>query len=88
MLGIISTLSKICGALVLAFAQNDYQIYMGMWLNCYNLISFLIGSVTVENNQDNDYLSAPLVEILNGTTTIALRSIASKLVSYQELGKY
>ncbi|XP_052752601.1 proton-coupled folate transporter-like isoform X2 [Galleria mellonella] len=30
---------------------------------------------------------APLVEILNGTSSIALRSIASKLVSYQELGK-
>lgn len=30
---------------------------------------------------------APLVEILDGTTTIALRSIASKLVSHQELGK-
>ncbi|XP_059048337.1 proton-coupled folate transporter-like [Achroia grisella] len=37
----------------------------------------------------NDYEAylSPLVEILNGTSTIALRSIASKLVSYQELGK-
>ncbi|XP_023940068.2 solute carrier family 46 member 3-like [Bicyclus anynana] len=30
---------------------------------------------------------APLAQILDGTTTIALRSIASKLVSHQELGK-
>ncbi|CAH0407597.1 unnamed protein product [Chilo suppressalis] len=57
-LGIISTSSKVCGALVLAFARNDYEVYM-----------------------------SPLLEILNGTTAIALRSIASKLVSYQELGK-
>ncbi|XP_050342620.1 proton-coupled folate transporter-like isoform X1 [Nymphalis io] len=57
-LGMISTSSKICGALVLAFARTDLEVYM-----------------------------APLVEILNGTTTIALRSIASKLVSHQELGK-
>ncbi|CAG4936863.1 unnamed protein product [Colias eurytheme] len=57
-LGMISTSSKIAGALVLAFARNDYEVYV-----------------------------APLVEILNGTTTIALRSIASKLVSHQELGK-
>ncbi|KAG6464814.1 hypothetical protein O3G_MSEX014747 [Manduca sexta] len=33
------------------------------------------------------FISAPLLEILNGTTAIALRSIASKLVSYQEFGK-
>lgn len=32
------------------------------------------------------FFTAPLVEILNGTSTIALRSIASKLVSHQELG--
>ncbi|KAL0892459.1 hypothetical protein ABMA27_015568 [Loxostege sticticalis] len=57
-LGMISTTSKICGAIVLAFARNDYEVYM-----------------------------SPLVEILNGTSAIALRSIASKLVSYQELGK-
>ncbi|XP_028026487.1 proton-coupled folate transporter-like isoform X1 [Bombyx mandarina] len=57
-LGIISTSSKICGALVLAFARNGFEAYF-----------------------------APLVEILNGTSTIALRSIASKLVSHQELGK-
>ncbi|XP_028169297.1 proton-coupled folate transporter-like [Ostrinia furnacalis] len=57
-LGMISTTSKIFGAIVLAFARNDYEVYM-----------------------------SPLVEILNGTTAIALRSIASKLVSYQELGK-
>ncbi|VVC97197.1 proton-coupled folate transporter-like [Leptidea sinapis] len=37
-------------------------------------------------NNTEVYL-VPLVEILNGTTTIALRSIASKLVSHQELGK-
>ncbi|CAH2075033.1 unnamed protein product, partial [Iphiclides podalirius] len=29
----------------------------------------------------------PLVEILNGTSAIALRSLSSKLVSYQELGR-
>ncbi|XP_026328399.1 uncharacterized protein LOC113236507 [Hyposmocoma kahamanoa] len=57
-LGMISTTSRICGSLVLAFARTDVEVYM-----------------------------APLVEILNGTTSIALRSIASKLVSYQELGK-
>ncbi|XP_037299349.1 proton-coupled folate transporter isoform X2 [Manduca sexta] len=57
-LGITSTISKICGCLVLAFARNNYEVYM-----------------------------APLLEILNGTTAIALRSIASKLVSYQEFGK-
>ncbi|CAH0699715.1 unnamed protein product [Spodoptera exigua] len=57
-LGIISTSSKICGALVFAFARNDYEAYL-----------------------------SPLLEILNGTSAIALRSIASKLVSYQELGK-
>ncbi|OWR50761.1 adenylate cyclase [Danaus plexippus plexippus] len=57
-LGIISTSSKMAGALVTAFARSNYEIY-----------------------------AAPLVEILDGTTTIALRSIASKLVSHQELGK-
>ncbi|XP_045521450.1 proton-coupled folate transporter-like [Pieris brassicae] len=57
-LGMISTTSKVAGALVMAFARNDYEVYV-----------------------------APLVEILNGTTMIALRSIASKLVSHQELGK-
>ncbi|XP_053602972.1 uncharacterized protein LOC128670958 [Plodia interpunctella] len=57
-LGMVSAASKICGALVLAFARYDVEVYM-----------------------------SPLVEILNGTTSIALRSIASKLVSYQELGK-
>ncbi|XP_075970209.1 lysosomal proton-coupled steroid conjugate and bile acid symporter SLC46A3-like [Anticarsia gemmatalis] len=57
-LGIISTSSKICGAFVLAFARNGYEVYL-----------------------------SPLLEILNGTSAIALRSIASKLVSYQELGK-
>ncbi|CAG9560187.1 unnamed protein product [Danaus chrysippus] len=57
-LGIISTTSKMAGALVTAFARSNYEIY-----------------------------AAPLVEILDGTTTIALRSIASKLVSHQELGK-
>ncbi|KOB65281.1 Adenylate cyclase [Operophtera brumata] len=57
-LGIISTVSKICGTLMLAFARNDFEAYM-----------------------------SPLLEILNGTSAIALRSIASKLVSYQELGK-
>lgn len=31
--------------------------------------------------------SAPIVEILNGTSFIAMRSIASKLVSSDELGK-
>ncbi|XP_047986701.1 solute carrier family 46 member 3-like [Leguminivora glycinivorella] len=58
MLGIISTSSKILGALLMAFARNDYEVYL-----------------------------CPLVEILNGTTAIALRSIASKLVSYKDLGK-
>ncbi|KAM3961920.1 LOW QUALITY PROTEIN: putative peptidoglycan muropeptide transporter SLC46 [Aphomia sociella] len=57
-LGIISSSSKICGALVMAFARNDYEAYL-----------------------------CNLSVILNGTSTIALRSIASKLVSYQELGK-
>ncbi|CAB3243676.1 unnamed protein product [Arctia plantaginis] len=57
-LGIISTSSKICGVLVLAFARNGREVYL-----------------------------SPVLEILNGTTAIALRSIASKLVSYQELGK-
>ncbi|PZC83886.1 hypothetical protein B5X24_HaOG206635 [Helicoverpa armigera] len=57
-LGMISTSSKICGALMLAFARTDVEAYL-----------------------------SPLLEILNGTTTIALRSIASKLVSSQELGK-
>ncbi|CAK1553438.1 unnamed protein product [Leptosia nina] len=57
-LGMISTSSKMAGALVLAFARNEYEAY-----------------------------AAPLAEILNGTTMIALRSIASKLVSHQELGK-
>ncbi|CAH0627266.1 unnamed protein product [Chrysodeixis includens] len=57
-LGMISTTSKVAGALVLAFARNGYEVYL-----------------------------SPLFEILNGTTAIALRSIASKLVSYQELGK-
>lgn len=58
MLGIISTSSKILGALLMAFARNDYEVYL-----------------------------CPLVEILNGTSAIALKSIASKLVSYKELGK-
>lgn len=31
--------------------------------------------------------TAPIVEILNGTSFIAMRSIASKLVSSDELGK-
>uniref|UniRef100_A0A2A4JD86 Adenylate cyclase n=1 Tax=Heliothis virescens TaxID=7102 RepID=A0A2A4JD86_HELVI len=57
-LGMISTSSKICGALMMAFARTDVEAYL-----------------------------SPLLEILNGTTTIALRSIASKLVSSQELGK-
>ncbi|KAJ2947158.1 hypothetical protein O0L34_g16516 [Tuta absoluta] len=57
-LGIISTSSKICGMLVLAFARTTAEAYL-----------------------------SPLLEALNGTTPIALRSIASKLVSYQELGK-
>lgn len=57
-LGMISTTSKICGSLLLAFARTDTEVYF-----------------------------VPVVEILNGTTGIALRSIASKLVSFQELGK-
>jgi len=32
-------------------------------------------------------LTAPIVEILNGTSFIAMRSIASKLVPSDELGK-
>jgi hypothetical protein len=32
-------------------------------------------------------LTAPLVEILNGTSFIAMRSIASKLVPTEELGE-
>ncbi|KAI5645167.1 major facilitator superfamily domain-containing protein [Phthorimaea operculella] len=57
-LGIISTSSKICGMLVLAFARTTAEAYL-----------------------------SPLLEVLNGTTPIALRSIASKLVSYTEFGK-
>ncbi|CAK1603873.1 unnamed protein product [Parnassius mnemosyne] len=37
--------------------------------------------------QDYQVYLYPLVEMLNGTTTIALRSLSSKLVSNQELGR-
>lgn len=37
---------------------------------------------------NNDYLfSAPLIEIFNGTSFIAMRSMVSKLVDQEELGK-
>lgn len=34
------------------------------------------------------FVSAPLVDIVNGTSFIAMRSIASKLVPPDELGNY
>lgn len=33
------------------------------------------------------FISAPLVDILNGTALLAMRSITSKLVAVDELGK-
>ncbi|GBP81218.1 hypothetical protein EVAR_58056_1 [Eumeta japonica] len=57
-LGMVSAVSKICGALMTAFASDTYQIY-----------------------------AVPMIEILSGSSIIAMRSIASKLVTYQELGK-
>lgn len=58
LIGVMSSLSKILSSFVYAFAQTDWQIYLG-----------------------------PIVEILNGTSFIAMRSIASKLVTSDELGK-
>ncbi|KAF2884245.1 hypothetical protein ILUMI_21937 [Ignelater luminosus] len=58
LLGLISSVSKICGCLVYAFAPTSLVFYIGT-----------------------------LVEVFNGTAFIAMRSIISKLVSGDELGK-
>ncbi|KAK9693845.1 Major Facilitator Superfamily [Popillia japonica] len=57
-LGMISTVSKIVGSIVFAFAPNSTIFYL-----------------------------AVLVEMLNGTSFIALKSITSKLVPAEELGQ-
>jgi len=58
MLGLISSVSKICGCVIYAFAPNSMVFYVGT-----------------------------LIEVFNGTAFIAMRSIISKLVSGDELGK-
>lgn len=58
LIGVFSSLSKIMGSFVYAFAVKAWQLYLG-----------------------------PIIETFNGTSFIAMRSIASKLVASDELGK-
>lgn len=81
MIGVLSCMSKILSSFVYAFATSTWAIYMG---------KFSIGSGKSEMHTCTELMpsiSAPLVEILNGTSFIAMRSIASKLVPPEELGK-
>ncbi|XP_026328954.1 proton-coupled folate transporter-like [Hyposmocoma kahamanoa] len=57
-LGLISNISRIAGALVTGLAQNSFHMYL-----------------------------AVAIETFNATSTTALRSISSKLVSRDEIGK-
>lgn len=69
-------MSKILSSFVYAFAVTEWQLYLGR-------SNFLKQDVFFTNYT----LPAPLVEILNGTSFIAMRSIATKLVESDELGK-
>lgn len=75
-LGIISCTSKILSAGLYAFATGPIAFYLGILFNFRikqtALIFFLIGAV---------------VEILSGTSFIAMRALISKLVGPEELGK-
>nr|XP_034824587.1 proton-coupled folate transporter-like [Maniola hyperantus] len=57
-------------------------------LGMISATSKIAGSVLLAFARTNaEVYLVPIVQILDGTMTIALRSIASKLVSHQELGK-
>lgn len=70
--GVFSHLMKIDDAMI------------GVMSSLSKILSSFVYAFAVENWQI--YLG-PLVEILNGTSLIAMRSIASKLVGSDELGK-
>lgn len=82
---LISSTSKILSSFVYAFAQTSWHLYLGG----YSFLEIL----TLRNAKKHIFSCAPhhhiapVVEMFNGTSFIALRSIASKLVNSDELGK-
>lgn len=82
LIGVMSSMSKILSSFVYAFAVTEWQLYLGEFHICH-FHSFRVNK-TLEIRVT---FTAPLVEILNGTSFIAMRSIATKLVESDELGK-
>ncbi|CAH0727982.1 unnamed protein product, partial [Brenthis ino] len=88
---IYSTYNLITHSLGTMFCISVFSKKLGVddaMLGMISATSKVAGSFVLAFARNNiEVYMAPLLEILNGTTTIALRSIASKLVSHQELGK-
>ncbi|CAH2107662.1 unnamed protein product [Euphydryas editha] len=88
---IYSTYNLVTHSIGTMFCISVFSKKMGVddaVLGMISTTSKIAGSLVLAFARTNiEVYMAPLVEILNGTTTIALRSIASKLVSQQELGK-
>lgn len=83
---LISSTSKILSSFVYAFAQTSWHLYLG-WFYALDEtnenVRYCLHMITILYHQH----VAPVVEMFNGTSFIALRSIASKLVNSDELGK-
>lgn len=83
----MSCMSKILASFVYAFATEDWVFYLGKLFFNKNSTKIIINYLFSLIDFICDILIAPLVEIVNGTSFIAMRSIASKLVPTDELGK-
>ncbi|CAH2107734.1 unnamed protein product [Euphydryas editha] len=88
---IYSTYSIITHSVGALFSISVFSKYLGFHDSMLCLISItskLIGSVYIAFvKTDLDMFMVPLIEILNATTVTSLRSMVSKLVLPEELGK-
>lgn len=76
--GIYSSMSKILASFVYGFAQTAFVFYLGRLVTKFSYAILMMKTG----------FTGAIVEILNGTSFIAMRSIASKLVQPEELGKF
>ncbi|XP_041975985.1 proton-coupled folate transporter-like [Aricia agestis] len=91
MYSIYSTYALITHAVGTMFSISIFSKRLEMddaVLGIISTFSKMAGSVILAfARTNNEIYAVPIVEILNGTTNIALRSIASKIVTQRELGK-
>ena len=92
-IGIMSCMSKILSGFLYAFATTTWMIYLGKLVVCTapDRGAKLFARIKLEAVDWHAVclvvLAAPLVDMVNGTSFIAMRSIASKLVPPDELGE-